>query len=126
VDVAIVEPDGNYGNHRTSPAILADPPTVPSLTSVILFGARSHNRRGWINGALQVARDEGGRIWKKVWIINEFGGGFAKQGDSGGPVVIQTSGEVLGHLVCALGNKYWWNVGFNAGLYKTSTALSTT
>jgi hypothetical protein len=126
VEVAIVEPDGNYGNHRTSPAILAQPPTVPSLTSVILFGARSHNRREWINGALQVAREEGGRIWKKVWIINEFGGGFAKQGDSGGPwsskLQEKYSDIWFAHWETNIGGV----VGFNAGLYKTSTALSTT
>ena len=91
----------------TSPATLADPATVPDLASVILFGVKSPYRRGWINGALQVARALDGRIWKKVWTIDGFCGGFAKRGDSGGPVVLEHSGDVLDHLVCALGGKYW-------------------
>jgi hypothetical protein len=106
VDVAIVEPDGNHTNGPDSEAILANPPDVPDQASVILFGAKSPNRRGWIDGALQATRALDGRIWKNCWSVVGGHGGFAKRGDSGGPVVID-GGVVLGHLVCALGMKFW-------------------
>jgi hypothetical protein len=107
IDVALVESDGNHTANTGQARILCDVATVPDLAAVNLFGARSHRRRGWINGALLVTRALDGRIWRNCWTVCEFRGGFAKQGDSGGPVILERGRQVLGHLVCALGTKSW-------------------
>lgn len=103
VDVAIVEPSYGYPAASNSPAMLADAPSVPNRASAMLLGGRSHIQWGWVSGALQSTMSEDGRIWKNCWIVMETLGGFARRGDSGGPVVLDATSEVLGHLVAVQG-----------------------
>ena len=101
-DVAVVRLFDNRPAPRRSRAKLAHAPSVPDLGGVTLFGGRSR-RRGWVNGALQSTRSLDGRIWKNCWSIAEVSGGFATQGDSGGPVFLDGDSVMLGHLVAAFG-----------------------
>jgi hypothetical protein len=90
-----------------------EPPPVPmgqaaagplyAQTDVLLRGGVSGIRRGWVNGdALLATRAMDGRTWTNCWNINEYSGGFAQEGDSGG-VVISYDNQVLGHLVGSAG-----------------------
>jgi hypothetical protein len=109
VDVAVIElkeqPVPKDYLHAYPEAKLADAPEVPELSEVIVRGGRSGIRRGWILGPMMSIRSIKGRIWSNCWTIMEYDGGLVQEGDSGGPVILEQSNEVLGHVVAALGVK---------------------
>ena len=106
VDIAVIEM-GTSTPIQFGSAFVRTPVTareVPDRQTAFLYGSASGHRKGWVNGALQLTRDAGGRFWENCWSVMEIDGGFAQRGNSGG-LVETCGGEPLGHLVAALGTQ---------------------
>lgn len=101
VDAAVIELTGPYDGGQ--PAKLANPADLQELDVMVLNGGKSKLRTGWIIGALSLTRSLDSRTWRNCWNIVGIEGGFAQRGDSGGPVIVQETRTVVGHLVAALG-----------------------
>ena len=82
---------------------LVDPANIAEGTSCILVGGRSGRRAGFTLGALRGMESGDGRVWKHCWTLVGTQSTFAHTGDSGAAVVVESTGELLGHLVGTLG-----------------------
>jgi hypothetical protein len=84
----------------TSPAQLADPPNLSMKSKVWLRGGRSSDQPGWIMAPLLAVYPKDGVEWENCWVVNGNAFGFARRGDSGGPVFLAGNPHMLiGHLV---------------------------